>query len=326
MADKYFFPADATTWASFTDKVLFVPRGTSNAEIVETFTIPTTLVYQGPAPLEGTLPVVTVGGAARTVTETTPSAGQVQIDRATGEWTFNAADSGGTASVTMTPYVTWVSGEFLERLQDLTAKPSSTDNAIARFNGTSGDLQDSGVTIDDSDNLTTTGDIEAADISSTGSGGVTANNAPLTATGTGTGFNCYRYGGTPAFNGFRANGSVDTPTAIGSGNELCRFQFVGYNGTDFQVGARMVATGTETHTPSQRGTSFDFMTVDNGSTTLERKFGTTDEGISVLEAITLLTPRAATSLPNNSFFLDSGNSNKLSFKDNSGTTQEIAFV
>ena len=37
------------------------------------------------------------------------------------------------------------------------SKVASTDNAIARFNGTSGDLQNSGVTIDDSGNITPTG-------------------------------------------------------------------------------------------------------------------------------------------------------------------------
>ena len=37
---------------------------------------------------------------------------------------------------------------------------SSTDNAIPRFDGTGGDaLQDSGVTIDDSDNLTVPGTV-----------------------------------------------------------------------------------------------------------------------------------------------------------------------
>lgn len=43
---------------------------------------------------------------------------------------------------------------------DITGPPSSTDNAVTRWDGTSGEvLQDSGVTIDDDDNLTVPGDI-----------------------------------------------------------------------------------------------------------------------------------------------------------------------
>ncbi len=36
-------------------------------------------------------------------------------------------------------------------------RPTSTDKAIPRFSGSSGELQDSGVTIDDSGNITPTG-------------------------------------------------------------------------------------------------------------------------------------------------------------------------
>lgn len=44
----------------------------------------------------------------------------------------------------------------------LTAITASTDNAIARFDGSAGTLQDSGITIDDSDNLTSTGNASFA--------------------------------------------------------------------------------------------------------------------------------------------------------------------
>ena len=46
-------------------------------------------------------------------------------------------------------------------LVNLKSAASSTDNGIARFDSTAGDVQDSGVTIDDSNNLTVPGSITA---------------------------------------------------------------------------------------------------------------------------------------------------------------------
>ena len=49
---------------------------------------------------------------------------------------------------------------------DVTGPATSTDNAVARFDGTGGTtLQNSGVTIDDSDNIATTGTVDGVDIS-----------------------------------------------------------------------------------------------------------------------------------------------------------------
>ena len=42
---------------------------------------------------------------------------------------------------------------------DAKSAASSTDNAVARFDSTAGDVQNSGVTIDDSNNLTVPGDV-----------------------------------------------------------------------------------------------------------------------------------------------------------------------
>lgn len=44
-------------------------------------------------------------------------------------------------------------------------KVSSTDNAIVRFNGTTGEVQNSGVTIDDSNNIVTSGTVDGRDVS-----------------------------------------------------------------------------------------------------------------------------------------------------------------
>ena len=57
----------------------------------------------------------------------------------------------------------WDGSQYVEvtgSTGDTIGPSSSTDNAIARYSGTTGKLlQDSAITIDDSGNLTTTGDI-----------------------------------------------------------------------------------------------------------------------------------------------------------------------
>jgi hypothetical protein len=46
------------------------------------------------------------------------------------------------------------------------SKTSSTDNAIVRFNGTNGEIQNSGVTIDDNNNIVTAGALYLTNIGS----------------------------------------------------------------------------------------------------------------------------------------------------------------
>jgi len=366
MADVYFFPENTTDFAGFTDKIIFVPRATDNAEITESFTVPASLKYQGPMPLEGTVPTVTVDAASRVVTETTPSAGQAKIDRSTGIWTFHSADAAGTAEVTMLPYVTWASSAFLRNMQDagdVVGPASSVDNTVPRYNLATGKLiQGSGVAIDDSDNITTTGavncgslnpstalplakggtgsstaagartnlglgttdDVEFADALFTGSGGVTATGGRIIArqASGGSGFEAYSYGSNSIFNCFRAQGSVGSETTIGSGRTIGRFQFVGHDGTDYMSGARLVGITTETWTGSARGTKFQLEATSTGTTTLETKMETTDLGIEVLSQITFTTAITTASASNNSVFINSADG-KLTFKNSSGTSTAL---
>lgn len=53
----------------------------------------------------------------------------------------------------------WSSQKIQDELDTKVDKASSTDNAIAKFNGVDGDLQDSGVLIDDSNNVTGVNDL-----------------------------------------------------------------------------------------------------------------------------------------------------------------------
>lgn len=70
--------------------------------------------------------------------------------------------------------------------------PVSTDNAVARFNGTSGVIQNSGVIIDDSNNVTGIGNLSATGV--TQALGTTNSNTTVNI-GTGTGTNTINIGG-----------------------------------------------------------------------------------------------------------------------------------
>lgn len=120
MTAKYDMPAAAADWTDFVSTITFIEPGTANSTVSGSFTIPTSLRWRGPAPLEGTTPTITVGGAARTIVEsTTPSSGQIGIDRLTGDLYFHSSDSGGAAAYSdWTPYVSWISAEFLKRIQE----------------------------------------------------------------------------------------------------------------------------------------------------------------------------------------------------------------
>jgi len=366
MADVYFFPENTTDFAGFTDKIIFVPRATDNAEITESFTVPASLKYQGPMPLEGTVPTVTVDAASRVVTETTPSAGQAKIDRSTGIWTFHSADAAGTAEVTMLPYVTWASSAFLRNMQDagdVVGPASSVDNTVPRYNLATGKLiQGSGVAIDDSDNITTTGavncgslnpstalplakggtgsstaagartnlglgttdDVEFADALFTGSGGVTATGGDIVVQRDGTAaiIQAESYSTLAACNLFRANNTLASPTSIGSGNEIGRLQFVGWDGSTWRVGGRITTPATENWTGSARGMAIEFQANSTGTTTLETKFKTTDLGIEVLNQITFTAAITTASASNNSVFINSADG-KLTFKNSSGTSTAL---
>jgi hypothetical protein len=106
---------------------------------------------------------------------------------------------------------------------DVTGPGTSTDNAIARFNGTGNTIQNSGVTIDDSSNISTSGTI------TTGAGGSTAGYIGLTQ-GTAT---------TPATNEI----GIGAPTAV----TAYRIDLPGSAGTGFWLSTNSSNVETVTH-------------------------------------------------------------------------------
>jgi len=73
-----------------------------------------------------------------------------------------ASDVIGTANEPVKDRVESVQARVEQNTTDIATKVdkiTSTDDAVVRFDGTSGDVQDSGVTIDDSDNVTIPGDL-----------------------------------------------------------------------------------------------------------------------------------------------------------------------
>jgi hypothetical protein len=148
-----------------------------------TFVVPAAAPYkmQLPVAVPQSTITITVDSVARTLTRSgTPGAGEVGIDRLTGVLTFNSADAGETCAWELNAVHTVIRADFVNRLQaELAAMQnlgargpsSSTDNAIARFDGTTGKLlQDSGVTISDA------GTIIGPSIQSSTSGGFTIRN------------------------------------------------------------------------------------------------------------------------------------------------------
>jgi hypothetical protein len=84
---------------------------------------------------------------------------------------------------------------------DTTGPVSSTDNAIARWDGTSGNLiQDSSVTIDDSNNLT-----GVVNLTATGNLVVDTNTLYVDATGNRVGIGC-----TPTTNALEVAGKIES--------------------------------------------------------------------------------------------------------------------
>ncbi|TIU70885.1 MAG: hypothetical protein E5W25_05805 [Mesorhizobium sp.] len=75
----------------------------------------------------------------------------------------------------------------------MTGPASSTDNAIARFNGTTGTtVQNSGVTIDDSNNLSTAGSISSSSSSNLATISTSASAGTLTLSGVGAAGHSWR--------------------------------------------------------------------------------------------------------------------------------------
>lgn len=139
----------------------------------ESFNVPASSPYKMNldfVPLSQSGMTITVGGNARTVIPfgETVGAGEVAVSFVDGTIEFNSADASGAVLATYTAKGSPLQafhfnqlGSELEAVQDyldsndfMTGPGSSTDNAVVTFDGTGGDtLQETGITIDDSNNL-----------------------------------------------------------------------------------------------------------------------------------------------------------------------------
>lgn len=175
LINRFASHAAAVAGVSFPGSV-FTPytlydRTVGATPITETGTVPATpYQIQLPVPASTSGLTVTVGGASRTVVATSPSSGQVRLDRTSGLFTFHSSDTAGSYSIAMTPLATAITDQMFARVQGeivavqtyaltATVGPSSaTDNAIARFDGTTGKLlQNSSLTtISDAGVITST--------------------------------------------------------------------------------------------------------------------------------------------------------------------------
>jgi hypothetical protein len=138
--------AQYPTWAAS----IYLDRADGQSPVSDSFTVPANAKQQLPVARPQTSIVVTVGGNARTVTESaTPAVGTVGYDRTTGIYTFNAADIGGAAVVAYAPLQTVITAgrmmaieSELEFHQDtFTAGPelgSVADGELVQFSSTGG--------------------------------------------------------------------------------------------------------------------------------------------------------------------------------------------
>lgn len=155
-----------------------------------------------------------------------------------------------------------VIGNYLESDGNVVGPGSSTDNAIARFNGTSGaSIQNSGVIIDDSNNISGVVDLSASGQISSLTDIIQGSATPINTTNIPTpGISAMTTSGNPGFcmarfannngNGkiflVKSRGAtIGSNVVVQTGDGLGTFEFYGASGSDYQRGAFILATVTD---------------------------------------------------------------------------------
>lgn len=90
-------------------------------------------------------------------------------------------------------------------------------------------------------------------------------------------FGTIGYGAVPRLIGARSGGTVTIPTAVIDAN-LLTMQGVGYDGTDWAIGAEVVFTALGTWSGANRGTAVAFQTTPSGSTSRTTSFSFSHTG------------------------------------------------
>ena len=70
---------------------------------------------------------------------------------------------------------------------------------------------------------------------------------------------------TPAFTGYKANGTISAPTALLTGNLITQYSGYGYDGTDFYLGGSIYHYAASNWTSSSHETGIKMLLVPNGS-------------------------------------------------------------
>lgn len=180
------FPTTNMTPKDFRD---YDPNAGATYDATETGTVPATpfQVETKWKPLRNFGVTVTVGGNSRTLVRLgTEGSGQVGVDFSQGIFSFHSSDAGGSYSIAyrgVGAVLTATDANILQAnlvatqvmLRTAVIGPASaTDNAITRFDGTTGKLvQNSNATIDDSGNAVFTGTVAGSGLSGTNTGDVT---------------------------------------------------------------------------------------------------------------------------------------------------------
>lgn len=141
---------------------------------------------------------------------------------------------------------------------NVTGPVSATDTAIAKFNGATGKvIQNSGVTIDGSNNINTAGNLTAQR--------VTATAELVSGDGYFTGYYSSA-GAAPSVLIRRARGTSGTPAAVQSGDIFAYFGQSGYDGSGFAAGTYLFGVASENWTGSAHGTNICLTSTANGAT------------------------------------------------------------
>lgn len=148
---------DATTWNTNTD------APTKNAVRDKISTMDTAIGLNTAKVTNATHTGEVTGATALIIADNVVDEANLKVDNTPTDDYYLAAKSAASGGLT------WKAIPSGGGSGDVVGPASATDNAIARFDSTTGKLiQDSGVTIDDSNNLLTTGDVKGNTLSVTG--------------------------------------------------------------------------------------------------------------------------------------------------------------
>jgi len=133
---------------------------------------------------------------------------------------------------------------------------TTTDNAVARFDSTAGATQNSGVIVDDSNNVSGIGTLASGAVAATTGAGVSPVVGTLQAANAfSAGFVMQKRGHTS-----------DATAAVGSGGEIGYHEFKGWDGSAYGRAAYVIVSATEAFTGSAHGGKYTIVTTTTGTT------------------------------------------------------------